>query len=398
MQRETSNPDFKSYGRTYQEPILKGKTKLIQQTIHALPRRFVTQFYQFNCAVHLQIKKGFGVLLVAKNPTSAEVQEFSLNRLVQIDPNHYFALVATTPELVVDLFTDSQYTLKMTDFSKPYEFKPVLPKIQIENILGYFYRVRSTDYFFRGERHDFFELTYVDSGQLFTEIEGKPYCLKDKDLILYGPNQFHTQRTHQNPTTSYITILFSLKNTTPVESEFWYEPILNRVFHYDAKISTLMKAFMRESATNLPYRNSLMLCLLTELILRLLQSTLAPISSGNASSHNSLKDELFDRIMNYIDENIGSPISISSICEQYSLSRSSLQILFKSMIDQSPKQYILDKKLALGCQMLKEGRYTVSEIALRLGYNSLYHFSNAFATKYHLSPSEYARQQNQKKV
>ena len=109
-------------------------------------------------------------------------------------------------------------------------------------------------------------------------------------------------------------------------------------------------------------------------------------------------DELFDRIIAYIDDNIYDPLTIPEICEHFSLSRSALQLLFKNSVDQSPKKYINDKKLERSCQMLLENRYTISEISLRLGYSSIHYFSKSFNMKYHMSPSEFVKQNCQSSV
>ena len=93
-----------------------------------------------------------------------------------------------------------------------------------------------------------------------------------------------------------------------------------------------------------------------------------------------------------IDDNIYDPLTIPEICEHFSLSRSALQLLFKNSVDQSPKKYINDKKLERSCQMLLENRYTISEISLRLGYSSIHYFSKSFNMKYHMSPSEFVKQ------
>lgn len=170
------------------------------------------------------------------------------------------------------------------------------------------------------------------------------------------------------------------------------------MFHYDQKINSLIKAFVRESTTGIPYMNSLMLCLLTEIIIRLLQGTYAsPMNQPSNSVHKSAMDELFDRIIAYIDENIYLPLTIPEICEHFSLSRTALQLMFKNSIDQSPKKYINDKKLERSCQMLLENRYTISEISLRLGYTSIHYFSKSFNMKYHMSPSEFVKQNLQNK-
>lgn len=142
----------------------------------------------------------------------------------------------------------------------------------------------------------------------------------------------------------------------------------------------------------MPYRDSLMLCLLTETIIRLLQSHYVPSNATPASlARQNYRDELFERIITYVEDKIYEPLTIAQICQQFSISRSSLQLLFKNAVDQSPKKYISDMKLERSKLMLRENKYTVSEVSLRLGYSSIHYFSNAFTQKYHISPSEYAK-------
>ena len=73
--------------------------ELIHQTMVAITRRYVSQFYCFNCDTYLQVKSGIGVLLVSHTAEAADVQEFAMNRLIHIKPNIYFAVVSTTQKL-----------------------------------------------------------------------------------------------------------------------------------------------------------------------------------------------------------------------------------------------------------------------------------------------------------
>ena len=73
------------------------------------------------------------------------------------------------------------------------------------------------------------------------------------------------------------------------------------------------------------------------------------------------------------------------------LSRSSLQILFNENLNQTPKKYINELKLEKSRQLISEGRYTISEIALMLGFNSIHYFSRAFTQKYNMAPTEYSK-------
>jgi AraC-like DNA-binding protein len=315
-----------------------------------------------------------------------------MNRHIHIKPNVFFAITSATPELHFILFTRSDYSMDAITLTTPYEFQPALPRIQIQEILGYYYRIRTADYSFKGERHDYFELTYVDTGILHTEVDGVSYTLKEKEMIIYGPDQFHNQRTLSEQNASYVTILFTMKNVSPNLHDNWYEVLINRVFPYNKKIYTLIKTIVQESSTGIAYMDSLMHCLLTETIIRLLQGTyVIPSPQPTSIIRQNYQDELFERILTYIESNICEPLTIAEICQQFSLSRSSLQILFKNAVNQSPKKFISDMKLEKSCQMLRESKYTISEISLKLGYSSIHYFSNAFNQKYHMSPSEYAR-------
>lgn len=82
MQRETSNDSFLDYGSVYHQPIGREHPELIHQTMVALTRRYVSQFYCFNCDTYLQVKSGIGVLLVSHTAETADVQEFAMNRLI----------------------------------------------------------------------------------------------------------------------------------------------------------------------------------------------------------------------------------------------------------------------------------------------------------------------------
>ena len=85
------------------------------------------------------------------------------------------------------------------------------------------------------------------------------------------------------------------------------------------------------------------------------------------------------------------PVTVGEICQKFSMSRSSLQILFNENLNQTPKKYISELKLEKSRQLISEDRYTISEIALMLGFNSIHYFSRAFTQKYNMAPTEYSK-------
>lgn len=391
MQKETANTAFLNYGSVYKKMDEQLRSRLTCQSRRISAQQHMSQFLHFSCDVYLEIQNGIGIILVTTDPETAPIERFGMNHRIHIKPNIYFAIVSTTPELVVDILVDNSFSLDAFTLATPYEVQPVLPRIQIQDILGYFYRIRTPGYIFSGESHHFFELTYVDTGALYTEVDGVCYQLREKEMILYGPGQFHKQYTGEDTGVSYVTILFDMENTSPDADADWYAPLISRIFPYTKKTYTLMKTLVHESASGLPYADSLMLSLLTEVIIRLLQGEYTSTANPASVVRQNYQDELFEKVIAYVESKLYEPLTVAEVCQHFSLSRSSLQLLFKNAVNQSPKKYISDMKLEKSCQMLRENKYTVSEIASRLGYSSIHYFSNAFNQKYHISPSEYAK-------
>lgn len=392
MQNETASNAFLKYGSVYRKLSPEKEESLIFQVKRVTDQNTLSQFLRFSCDTYIEVQTGIGFLLVSNDPEQEPIEEFGLNQRIHINPNIYFAFVSTTPELIVHLYTESNYQLDVANLRTPYIHRPVLPRIKIDKILGYYYRIRTPGYRFKGEKHDFFELTYVDTGKLYTEVDGVTYPVGEKEMILYGPGQHHTQYTDDKQTASYVTIMFSMENIFPDMPQDWYNVLINKVFPYNKKTYSLIKTLVQESTQGIPYTNSLMLCLLTEIVIRLLQGIYVnPSTRPGSVVRQNYQDELFERIISYVESKIYEPLTIAEICQYFSLSRSSLQLLFKNNVNQSPKKFISDMKLERSCQMLRENKYTISEISLKLGYSSIHYFSNAFNQKYHISPSEYAK-------
>lgn len=386
MQLKTSSIQFEKYGSIYREPVDLTGTGMISRDWHVNAERNVAQLYCYDCEVYLEMQSGMGALLVGESPDNDSLELYAIHRLVKLKPQIYFALIAITPTIVCKMITHDKYTSSVEPLVTPYSFTRILPRIRIREILGYYYSIRSSDYHFDGESHNFFELTYVDLGAMSTTVDGVRYELKERDLMIYGPGQYHTQKILSEGPCSYVTVLFDMENSQ-------FEPLLNKVFSYDKKIYTLIKTFVLESTSQLPYMNSLMLCLLQETIIRLMQNDFLGTQNEHlvTGARQHYQDEFLEKILTYIDDNICKPMTIAEICQKFSLSRSSLQILFKENLNQSPKKYINDLKMEKSRQMICEDKYTISEIALMMGFNSIHYFSRAFTQKYHIAPSEYSK-------
>lgn len=96
-----------------------------------------------------------------------------------------------------------------------------------------------------------------------------------------------------------------------------------------------------------------------------------------------------NRCIHYIDQNLYTSITLQDVAKYMNLTPSYLTELFKQKVGKSLYQYIKEKKLQEAKLLLTHSHYPLSLIADSLGYNSLAHFSAAFKSEFHISPSKY---------
>ncbi|MFL0268860.1 helix-turn-helix domain-containing protein [Candidatus Clostridium radicumherbarum] len=381
---KTTSAKFRKYGYIYDDAKDVEKGDLILKQI-VTSDKVISSLYNFSEATYIEIIDGMASILISDS-SNGDFKLFAIHRKLEIKPNMYFNIVPMTNQTTFNLIIPCGYNLKLEFLNRPYVYNRILSTINIPEIIAYYYTIKSPHYNFKGERHNLFELTFVDNGTLNTSIDGVDYTINSSDLIIYGKNQFHTQSVNNDSSCSYLTIVFDMECD---DSSL----ICNRVFHCRKELYTAIRTLSKDMSSTMPYSENLILSNLHEIIIRLFQYDYLDIDDIKLPKepHQHFQDELLERILAYIDKKVYTPITIEELCVAFSVSRSSLQTLFKENLNTSPKKYINDLKLAKSKQLIKENKHTISEIAFMLGFNSIHYFSRAFTQHYEISPSEYAQ-------
>ena len=90
-----------------------------------------------------------------------------------------------------------------------------------------------------------------------------------------------------------------------------------------------------------------------------------------------------------IKNNLYSNLSMAELARLCHMSLSSFKRKFKDVYNESPKHYILKKKIEKAGQLLKTKDLRVSDIAYDVGFDSLATFNRNFINIYQKSPSDY---------
>jgi len=146
-----------------------------------------------------------------------------------------------------------------------------------------------------------------------------------------------------------------------------------------------------ESEEHSYYTHTLMVCYLQEVLLLIMQFYETMNHKTLLTDSKSAQDDLLSEILAYMNKRLTEPLTIEDICHEFFISRSSLQALFKTHLNTSPKNYLLNIKLQKSKELIRENQYTISEIAYRLGFSSIHYFSRLFKKYFNTTPSDYAR-------
>lgn len=112
---------------------------------------------------------------------------------------------------------------------------------------------------------------------------------------------------------------------------------------------------------------------------------------------NSGDDRFTQKLFGVIEQNISNPdLNIDLICREVGLSRTNLYRKLKAITELSPVELIRNKRLEVAARLLRESDYTVSEIAIQVGFNSHAYFTQCFKSVYGCSPTEFASKETDK--
>lgn len=386
MLKRTTNYTFQTYGDVFYSMKNAKKHGATKDNSITFSNKNFNSWYTSASNVYLDCEKGIILLVVSKD--GIHYEEYVIHRVVQLKPNIYFNFISISHESVMKMaYAPKGIKTKLAE--SPYHYSPVVSKLHVSEILTTYYQVRKSNYSFPGEAHDYYELTYIDHGNLDMTIDGKEYHLNKYDMIIYYPGQFHTQSTDSESTCSYLTITFDLDSRLE-------QNLSNRIFHTRKDIRQALSQFMKVIQSKDYLNEELALLYLKEVMILLYQFDTKPeetLTSNPMQEH--YENTLLNEILIYIHNNMYTAFTVEDLCMKFSISRSTLQSLFRTNIHITPKQYISNIKLNQAKQLIQEHKRTISEISDILGFTSIHYFSRKFKMQYGMSPTDYAKSINQ---
>lgn len=98
--------------------------------------------------------------------------------------------------------------------------------------------------------------------------------------------------------------------------------------------------------------------------------------------------EFAERVLAHVRRHLNQPLGPADLAQQFHVSLRTLQRRLKSGLDTSPQDLVLAARLEAARGLLRDGRLRVGEVAARVGFEDLSHFSRRYRQAFGHPPSE----------
>lgn len=126
-----------------------------------------------------------------------------------------------------------------------------------------------------------------------------------------------------------------------------------------------------------------------ELVMRMRQASavqeLQPLRGGG--------EKAIDVALHYIKEHYNEDISLEKVAATVFLNPAYFSQLFKLKTGQGYKDYVINLRLEQAKRLLLNPRLKLADIATRIGYQDMRHFTQLFRKRFCITPTEYRQQQ-----
>lgn len=114
--------------------------------------------------------------------------------------------------------------------------------------------------------------------------------------------------------------------------------------------------------------------------------------STTTTCSNSLDWKFMSNVKRHIEENMDNPdFTVDVLCSLLNMSRTSFYSKLKALTGQAPADFVRNIRLKHAAELLKEGKYSVTEVAERTGFCDGKYFREVFKKYFNVSPSQYAK-------
>lgn len=274
----------------------------------------------------------------------------------------------------------------------------------IEKIIALFYMELSKNFYYEGESHDFWEMVYIDKGEMLCTADKNRFILKSGEMTFHKPNEFHNLSGNNAVAPNVSIITFECKSRAMKHFE-------GKIFRLNAEEKSLLSMLFTEGLSCYrmadehnpllqklekielsPYGSSQMTKNLLEVFLiKLCRNTEVLTKKMRRSYVIDGVDVPYHvkEILDFLHENIYGKLTVADVARRVGKSESTVKQLFSLYRKSGIMKYYNGLKIKEARKLIREGRYNMTQISDMLHFDNPQYFSKCFKAYTNMTPREY---------
>ena len=231
-------------------------------------------------------------------------------------------------------------------------------------------------------RKDYYFL-YLKTGTMNLSIDQTETTIFPNTLVMIPPNTPYGYSQQGSEQLFYYWIHFTGSYVQKCLDQFGLSPlpliqelpeVLNAV---EYQMQKMFDIFIKKD----PFRDAELSHCLDAILIELAKHSHIPNDDAKKLS----------RSIKYIHSRYTSNLNIPELAAMEFLSSSRYSVLFNRIMHTSPYQYIINLRLKMACEMLRDSNLSVTQIAELSGFQSCFFFSKIFKKHLGISPLQYRK-------
>lgn len=274
----------------------------------------------------------------------------------------------------------------------------------INKIITLFYMEMPKNFCYEGERHDFWEMVYIDKGEMICTADKNRFILKSGEMAFHKPNEYHnlTGDNHTAPNVSIITFECKSRAMNHLEGKIFRlngeeKAMLSKLFEEglscyrlaDETDPLLQHMVKLEYA---PFGSSQMTKNLLEIFLIMLCRNTDVVTKKNRRSYIIDGVDVpynVKEILDFLQSNLYGKITIHDVARKVGKSESTVKQLFATYQKNGIMHYYNQMKIKEARKLIRQGSHNMTQISDILGFDNPQYFSKCFKSFTKMTPSEY---------
>ena len=274
----------------------------------------------------------------------------------------------------------------------------------VEKIITLFYMELPKNFFYEGEQHDFWEMVYIDKGEMICTAEKNRFVLKSGEMTLHKPNEYHNLSGNNRVAPNVCILTFQCRSKAMRHFE-------GKIFQLNAHEKSLLSSLISEGLSCYrlvdPSNPLIQKMQVTEdgpfggqqMVKNLLEILLIRLNRDQDALPKSMRQSYVidgvdvpyhvKEILKFLNDNIYGKITVSDVAQAVGKGESTVKQLFSIYRKSGIMKYYNSLKIQEAKRLIREGQYNMTQIADLLHFENPQYFSKCFKAFTKLTPSEY---------